>query len=139
MSRVFSHVLENVGECAGNNASIGIPLSTSRDREGLARSCLPISKNGAVVALEASIDHILGDFLKNTLLLCQHVEDASEAELVVVVFDLSVAKSITLEVEFDFAVIGGQGQTRVRLLRRANSEEHLNALLLGRHEILFLN
>ena len=131
---MFSHVRENVGERARNDASISIPLSTSCDREGLARSCLPISENGAVVAVEASVNHILGNLLKNTLLLCQHIEDASEAELVVVVFDLSVAKSITLEVEFDFAVIGGQGQTRVRLLSWAHPEEHLNALLLGRHE-----
>ena len=127
-------MLEDVRECARNNASISIPLSTSRDREGLARSCLTISENGAVVALEASVNHVLGDFVKYALLLCQHIEDAIEAELVVVVFDLSVAKSITLEVEFDFAVLGGQSKTRVRLLRRANSEEHLNALLLGRHE-----
>ena len=127
-------MLENVGECAGNNASISIPLSTSRDREGLARSRLPIGENGAVVAIEASVNHVLRDFLKNTLLLCQHIEDAMEAELVVVVFDLSVAKSITLEVEFDFAVIGGQSQARVRLLRWAYPEEHLNALLLVRHE-----
>ena len=104
---MFSHVRENVGECARNNASISIPLSTSRDREGLARSCLPISEDGAVVAVEASVNHVLRDFLKNRRLLCQHIEDASEAELVVVVFDLSVAKSVTLEVEFDFAVIGG--------------------------------
>ena len=42
--RVLLEVLEDVGECPGDYPSVGVPLCSSGDGEGLPRACLWRSK-----------------------------------------------------------------------------------------------
>ena len=126
----LSHSFEDIRECSWNDATISVPFCTTRDSECLTRARLSVSEYGAIVTLKAAINHILCDLLKDSLLLREHVKDASELELVVVILDLSVAQTVSLEVKLDFALVWCQSQTRVRLLGWPYSQVHLNALLL---------
>ena len=128
---LFSHVLEYVTEGSRDYATISISLSATRDSKCLSRASLSVGKYGAIVALEGSIDHVLGHLVEDGLLLGQHVEDAVELEHVVVVLDLLMAQTIPLKVELHLAIIWGQGQTWVRLLRWPYPQIDLDALLLA--------
>ena len=121
------NMTKNVGQCSRNDASVHVALSPARYCESLARPRLPVRKNGAIVAVKAPIDHILRHFLKNTLLFGEHVENAVELELVIVVLDFSVPQTVPLEVELNLAFIWGQRQTKVWLFGGSHTQKHLNA------------
>jgi len=50
-------------------------------------------------------------------------------ELIVIVFDFLMTETISLEIEFDLAVLLAKRETRIRFLGRPYSNEDLNALL----------
>ena len=87
----LSYPFEDIRECSWNDTAISVLLCTTCDSESLTGTRLPVGENGAIVTLKTAINHILRDCLKNSLLLREHVKDASKLELIVVIFDLSVA------------------------------------------------
>ena len=133
VSRVLPDVLENVRQGSRNDATISVTFRASSYREGLSRTSLSVGENCAIVALETPIDHILGDLIKDSFLLRQHVKDACELEDIVVVLDLGVPQSVALEIELYLSVVGRQRQARIWLLSRAYAQVHLNSLLFRRH------
>lgn len=46
----LADVLEEVGEGAGNDATVAVALSPSSDGKGLATACLAIGKHSAIIA-----------------------------------------------------------------------------------------
>ena len=127
---VLSNMLKNVRQGARNDTTVSIALGATRYRESLSRSRLSVGENSAIVAIETPIDNILGNFVKDSFLLRQHVKDSCELENVVIILDLSVSQPITLEIELYLSSIGCQSQAWIWFLSRAHSTEHLNSLLL---------
>ena len=54
----LGNLIENVGNRAGDDTAVRIALRTTRDRIGLTRTCLTVSKYCAVVAFKAGFDHL---------------------------------------------------------------------------------
>ena len=99
---------EDVRKRAWYDAAIRVALLASCYCEGLARACLTVCKDGAIVALEARLDHVLHALAEDCLLLGHHVEDATKLELKVVLLDFIVAQPVLREVEFYLALLGRQ-------------------------------
>lgn len=61
----LGNLREDGGDGSRDDAPVNIPLRSSRDCEGLARSGLAIGKDGAIVTLHSPHDHRPGDSLKH--------------------------------------------------------------------------
>ena len=70
MGRVLGHMPEYITQRPRNQPTIGVPLGSTSHGEGLARACLPIGENSAVVAFEATVDHVLANLFKYCFLSC---------------------------------------------------------------------
>ena len=64
-----SDVLEQIIEGPGNDSAL-FPGFTTRHRVGLTRARLTIGKDGAIIALDAVLNHRLGNHIKNVFLCC---------------------------------------------------------------------
>ena len=133
MRGLFAHAPKNIRQGARDDATVSVALGTTRDREGLARACLPVRENCPIVPIKATVDYILCYLVENALLLRQHIEDAVKSELVIVFLDLSVTQAIALDVKLDFAIVGRHCQSYVWLLSRPHPKINLNSLLFARH------
>ena len=100
---VFRNVTEDVRKRSRYDTAVSIAFSASCDCESLARPGLAISKDGAIVTFEARVNHIFCNFIKDSFLLCQHVKNAVECKLVVVVFNFVVTQTISLKVKLYFS------------------------------------
>jgi hypothetical protein len=98
-------MLENVRKCSRNYTPISIAFCTTSYREGLARARLAVREDSAVVAFEARVYHFFGHCRVDPLLLGYHVKNAIKLEVVVVVFDFSVAQTISLEVQLNLIAL----------------------------------
>ncbi len=127
----FPDALKDIAKCSWDDSAIGVFLSTACNCKSFTGTSLAISKNSSIVTIKAAIDCVFSNLLEDGLLLRHHVENPIEFELIVIVFDFLVTKTIALEVELHLPVIWRQCQTRIGLLRRSNPQEHLDALLFS--------
>ena len=77
--RALLDVAENVGERPWDHTAVALGAAASNG-EGFARAGLTVREYRSVVALEAAIDHILGDCFEYGLLPRGRVENTVEAE-----------------------------------------------------------
>lgn len=99
---------ENVGERSWNDASIRIALSASSYSKGLAWTSLAVGEDGAIIAFKARLDHVFHDWAEDCLLLREHVKDAIEFKLEVILLYLLVPQTVSRKVELDFTLFGWQ-------------------------------
>ena len=111
---VFRNVTKDIGQRSRDDPAVSVPFCASCDCEGLARPGLAISEDGSIVTLEARINNIFRDFIKNPFLLGHHVENAVECELVVVIFYFIVTQAISLEVELYLPLISLQTYNKLK-------------------------
>ena len=102
---VFRDLVKYVRQCARNDTSVCVSFRSTGDGECFTWAWLSIRKDGAIVAIKAAIHHVFGHRVEHALLSGQHVENAIESELVVVILDLSVPQPISLEGELYFALV----------------------------------
>jgi len=102
---IFRNVTEDIRKRSRYDTAVNISFSASCNCECLARTGLSISKNGAIIAFKARINHIFCNLIKDSFLLCQHVENAVECELVVVIFYFVVAQAVSLKIELYFPLV----------------------------------
>ena len=57
--RSFLDAIENVSECTGYDAAVGVALSAACNSEGLTGARLAICEDCAVVAIEGAVDDVL--------------------------------------------------------------------------------
>jgi hypothetical protein len=101
-------VTKDIRQRSRDDPAVSVTLCASCDCESLARPRLAISEDGSIVTLEARINDVFRDFIKNSFLLGHHVENAVECELVVVIFYFIVTQPVSLEVELYLPLISLQ-------------------------------
>ena len=101
----LSHSAKDVRKRAWNDAAVCVSLRATGDCESFAGTSLAVCKDSSIISIEAVVDNVLCHLIKDALLLCKHIEDAVEPEIVVIFFDLGVPQTVPGDVEFDLAFI----------------------------------
>ena len=98
-------LVENVGDRPGYDTTVRIALSPTRDRESLTRARLAICKDGPIVALEATFNHVFCNGVEYSLLLGEHVEHPIKDEVVDVVLHIHVARFLSIFLEYELHLL----------------------------------
>ena len=100
MCRILGNVREYKAQGPRNQPSISVSLRSTGHGKGLTRPRLAIREDSAIVALEATFNDVLSNFIKHCFLSCQHVQDPVELEAVELLPCLEVLERVLCKREF---------------------------------------
>ena len=101
-------LIEDIRNGPGDDTAVGVTLSSTSDSVGLTRTSLAVCKYSAVVSVETTVYHVLGNRVEHCFLLREHVEHTVEYEVVYSIFNILVSclLAISLNSELNFIALG---------------------------------